>query len=186
MNNQENKEISDIMKQTRQEELYSPEGREPIVTFDPTVTFEFIRNRMHKFVDERDWHKFHKPRNLILALTGEVGELAEIFQWRGEVEVGLPDFTPEEKIHVGEEIADCILYLTRISQQCGVDLPKAILDKMEKNAKKYPSDKFHGSSAKYNTINQNNITSENSSVEVSSQLSKAHTRITYMVDKENS
>jgi len=85
----------------------------------------------------------------MLALTGEVGELSEIFQWKGEVPCGLPDFTAEEKVHVGEEMSDVLLYLIRMADRCGVDLPKACMSKITKNASKYPASQVYGSSKKY-------------------------------------
>ena len=54
--------------------------------------------------------------------TGEVGELAEIFQWRGEVAPGLPDFSPADRQHAGEELSDVLLYLVRLADVCGIDL----------------------------------------------------------------
>lgn len=70
--------------------------------------------------------------------VGEVGELSEIFQWKGEVPKGLPDWKEEEKVHLGEELSDVLLYLVRLSDICGVDLGKAALRKVELNAIKYP------------------------------------------------
>lgn len=88
-------------------------------------------------------------RNLLLALVGEVGELAECFQWRGEVPAGLPGFSLEERRHVGEELSDCLLYLLRLADACGVDLAAAATAKMQKNAAKYPAEACRGSAAKY-------------------------------------
>jgi dCTP diphosphatase len=88
-------------------------------------------------------------RNLLLALVGEVGELAECFQWRGEVAAGLPGFSLAERRHVGEELSDCLLYLLRLADACGIDLAAAAAAKMEKNAAKYPAEACRGSSAKY-------------------------------------
>ncbi|KAH7287373.1 hypothetical protein KP509_32G052200 [Ceratopteris richardii] len=74
------------------------------------------------FARERDWESFHSPRNLLLALVfGEVGELSEIFQWRGE-------------------LSDVILYLVRLAHVCNVNLGEAALEKLRKNASKYPVD----------------------------------------------
>lgn len=70
--------------------------------------------------------------------VGEVGELSEIFQWRGEVPKGLPDWKEEDKVHLGEELSDVLLYLVRLSDICGVDLGKAALRKVGLNAIKYP------------------------------------------------
>ncbi len=57
--------------------------------FREDVKLEELRLALHKFADDRDWHQFHTPRNLLLALVGEVGELAETMQWKERVEVGL-------------------------------------------------------------------------------------------------
>mmetsp|Transcript_16214 Transcript_16214/g.20088 ORF Transcript_16214/g.20088 Transcript_16214/m.20088 type:complete len:138 (+) Transcript_16214:75-488(+) len=108
-----------------------------------------IKERMRKFADERDWNQFHSPRNILLALVGEVGELSEIFQWRGEVEKGLPTFSAAEKVHTGEELADVLLYLVRLADRCDIDLAKAVKEKMDKNERKYPAETVRGSSKKY-------------------------------------
>ncbi|TKY66211.1 dCTP pyrophosphatase 1 [Spatholobus suberectus] len=103
------------------------------------VTLDTLKQLMAQFAKERDWDRFHSPRNLLLALVGEVGELSEIFQWKGEVPKGLPDWKEEEKIHLGEELSDVLLYLVRLSDICGVDLGKAALRKVQLNAIKYPA-----------------------------------------------
>ncbi|GMN50213.1 hypothetical protein TIFTF001_019375 [Ficus carica] len=131
------------------------------VSGDESVTLHFLKKKMAEFAKERDWDHFHSPRNLLLALVshyflgfllflfhgcladfdryvGEVGELSEIFQWKGEVPKGLPDWKEEEKVHLGEELSDVLLYLVRLSDICGVDLGKAALRKVELNAIKYP------------------------------------------------
>ena len=94
---------------------------------------------MADFARERDWEQYHSPRNLLLALVGEVGELSEIFQWKGEVPKGLPGWEERETEHLGEELADVLLYLVRLSDMCGVDLGKAALRKIDLNARKYPA-----------------------------------------------
>ncbi|XP_047149737.1 dCTP pyrophosphatase 1-like [Vigna umbellata] len=102
------------------------------------VSLDQLKEIMSEFAKERDWEQFHSPRNLLLALVGEMGELCEIFQWKGEVPKGLPDWKEEEKVHLGEELSDVLLYLVRLSDMCGVDLGKAALRKVELNAIKYP------------------------------------------------
>ncbi|CAA2992120.1 dCTP pyrophosphatase 1-like [Olea europaea subsp. europaea] len=84
--------------------------------------------------------------------VGEVGELSEIFQWKGEVPIGLPDWEEQEKLHLGEELSDVLLYLVRLSDICGIDLSKAALRKIELNAIKYPISLCKGSSQKHNQI----------------------------------
>ena len=80
--------------------------------------------------------------------VGEMGELSEIFQWKGEMPKGLPGWEARETEHLGEELGDVLLYLVRLSDMCGVDLGKAALRKMELNTRKYPAGHGSGSSRK--------------------------------------
>ncbi|KAJ6403707.1 hypothetical protein OIU84_012000 [Salix udensis] len=104
-----------------------------------SVTLDLLKEKTAEFAKERNWDQFHSPRNLLLALVGEVGELSEIFQWRGEVAKGLSDWKEEDKVHLGEELSDVLLYLVRLSDICGIDLGKAALRKVGLNAIKYPA-----------------------------------------------
>jgi len=126
-------------------------GQQQTVVLSGGLTLEDLRAAMQHFTHERDWDKFHTPRNLLCALVGEVGELAEVFQWREEVERGLPDFSDDEKNHVAEELADVLLYLVRLSDVCGFDLGQAAINKLQINTQKYPAETVRGSAMKYNT-----------------------------------
>jgi len=119
-------------------------------TFSP-ATVESLRAAMASFCAERSWQRFHTPRNLALALVGEVGELCEIMQWRGDAGAapGLPGWSAAEHEHLGEELSDVLLYLVRLADLCGVDLPAAAARKMVKNALKYPAAQCAGKSDKY-------------------------------------
>ncbi|AWP05413.1 putative dCTP pyrophosphatase 1 [Scophthalmus maximus] len=102
-----------------------------------------------EFTDERAWNQFHQPRNLLLAMVGEVGEVAELFQWRGEVAEGLPDWSESERERLAQELSDVLIYLVELAEKCRVDLPQAVLRKMALNRLKYPASKVHGSAKKY-------------------------------------
>ncbi|XP_069100480.1 dCTP pyrophosphatase 1 [Pleurodeles waltl] len=125
------------------------ESRRNGFTFSDSPSLEEIRQRQADFTDERDWNQFHKPRNLLLAMVGEVGEVAEHFQWRGEVAEGLPDWTDKEREDLSHELSDVLIYLVELAEKCHVDLPRAVLTKMALNAQKYPAGKVHGSAKKY-------------------------------------
>lgn len=114
-----------------------------------STTLEELKSKQRHFALERNWEQYHQPRNLLLALTAEVGELCEIFQWRGEVKPSLEGFTDKEKHHVGEELADVLLYIIRMSDICDIDLAKAAEEKILKNGEKYPVEKCQGRSDKY-------------------------------------
>ncbi|KAJ9568201.1 hypothetical protein OSB04_004167 [Centaurea solstitialis] len=102
------------------------------------VSLEELRDKLAEFAKVRNWDQYHSPRNLLLALVGEVGELSEIFQWKGEVERGLPNWSSDDKKHLEEEISDVLLYLVQLADVCGLDLGQAALSKIVKNAQKYP------------------------------------------------
>ncbi|XP_057958504.1 uncharacterized protein LOC131151267 [Malania oleifera] len=102
------------------------------------VSLKELSRKLEEFAMARDWERYHSPRNLLLAMVGEVGELSEIFQWRGEVERGLPDWEEAEKEHLGEELSDVLLYLVRLADMCAIDLADAASKKLLKNAVKYP------------------------------------------------
>lgn len=118
-------------------------------TFSPEPSIELIRSLQAQFTDERDWNQFHQPRNLLLALVGEVGEVSELFQWKGEVEEGLPDWSDTEREQLAHELSDVLIYLVELAEKCRVDLPQAVLRKMALNRLKYPASKVHGSAKKY-------------------------------------
>ncbi|PWA53509.1 NTP pyrophosphohydrolase MazG [Artemisia annua] len=105
---------------------------------DRDISLKDLSKKLEEFAKARDWEKYHTPRNLLLAMVGEVGELSEIFQWKGEVEKGLENWEESEKEHLGEELSDVLLYLIRLADICGINLAQAALDKIIKNAIKYP------------------------------------------------
>lgn len=105
---------------------------------------------LRQFADERDWKQFHSPKNLVMALSGEVGELTEIFQWMTEADSHTAGSDPATAEAVREELADVALYLVRLADVLGVDLNDAVTSKLQRNAEKYPVAKARGSSAKYN------------------------------------
>ncbi|QSI77480.1 nucleotide pyrophosphohydrolase [Niveibacterium microcysteis] len=96
-----------------------------------------LEARLADFARERDWDRFHNPRNLILALTGEVGELAEIFQWLTDAQAEAI-MQGDEAEHVRQEVADVLLYLMRLAMVLKIDVDAAVRDKIALNAKKYP------------------------------------------------
>ncbi|XP_038878506.1 dCTP pyrophosphatase 1-like [Benincasa hispida] len=102
------------------------------------ISLKDLSSKLEEFAKARNWEKYHSPRNLLLAMVGEVGELSEIFQWRGEVEKGLPDWEESDKEHLGEELSDVLLYLIRLADICGINLPDAATKKLLKNSIKYP------------------------------------------------
>ncbi len=105
---------------------------------DSETTVAQLRRIVEQFVDRRDWHRFHTPKNLAMSISIEAAELMEHFQWLTPDEsLGLRA-EPEQLAAIGEELADVLCYALAMANELGLDLSTAIRDKMVKNAVKYP------------------------------------------------
>ena len=105
---------------------------------------------LEKFATDRNWSQFHSPKNLVMALTGEVGELSEIFQWMSEADSANAGHSPASAQDVKDELADVLLYLVRLASVLNVDLNDAVTQKIKTNELKYPVTNSLGVSTKYN------------------------------------
>ncbi|MEV4535792.1 nucleotide pyrophosphohydrolase [Asanoa sp. NPDC049518] len=104
--------------------------------------------RLAAFADERDWDQFHTPKNLVMALAGEVGELTAEFQWltAAESETVLSDEQRAERVRA--EIGDVMIYLTRLAGVLDIDLVAAANAKLDDAARRYPAERVRGSADK--------------------------------------
>ena len=109
-----------------------------------------LREQLRRFSEERDWDRFHVPKNLAIALSVEASELLEHFQWLSEDESKRLSADQLEKVR--EELADVLLYLIRLADKLDVDLVTAANRKIEVNAQKYPANKARGSRKKYTDL----------------------------------
>jgi NTP pyrophosphatase (non-canonical NTP hydrolase) len=122
--------------------------RSPDPKQDGAPSLETLTAAVRTFAKERDWQAFHTPKNLAMALAGEVGELVAELQW----------LTPEESVavmgdpgagpRVRAEIGDVMIYLTRLADVLGIDLVQAASAKLADSARRYPVDRALGSAAK--------------------------------------
>lgn len=110
-------------------------------------TLNHLRQRLRAFAAERDWERFHTPKNLVMALMVEVAEVAEHLQWLTAEESG--NLPATKQAAVAEEIGDCLIYLTRLADRLGIDPVVAAHAKIAVNAAKYPAARVRGSAAKY-------------------------------------
>lgn len=125
---------------------------EPDCPAAPLVDTTQLAAALQRFTDDRDWQQFHSPKNLILALTGEVGELCEIFQWMSDADSISAATDPEIGQAVKDELADVLMYLVRLSSVLGIDLNEAVTRKLASNGQKYPVDKARSTSKKYDRL----------------------------------
>jgi len=113
---------------------------------DNVLNLSELARELRQFAQERDWEQFHSPKNLSMAMSVEVAELLEHFQWLTEEQS--MDLAAGDLAEVSEEIADIQIYLTRLADQLGVDITDAVTRKIAVNASKYPVAKAHGSALK--------------------------------------
>ncbi|PSU91692.1 nucleotide pyrophosphohydrolase [Photobacterium kishitanii] len=122
-----------------------------MTTTSPDSEIKQLQCALAEFAQQRDWDQFHTPKNLAMALSGEVGELVEIFQWLTPEQS--QQLSLEKKQHASEEIADVMMYLLRLADKCNIDVMQACQQKIQQNAAKYPISKCYGSAKKYNELN---------------------------------
>ena len=113
---------------------------------------ESIKQRLRDFAEARDWDQFHSPKNLSMALSVEVAEIVEHFQWLTEEQ---SNNLPKDKLDkVETELADTLIYLIRLADKLDIDILKAAQSKIEVNEKKYPVDKSKGNAKKYTDLDE--------------------------------
>jgi NTP pyrophosphatase (non-canonical NTP hydrolase) len=95
-----------------------------------------------KFREERGWAQFHAPKNLAMSVAIEAAELMEVFQWAEAVPAG--SISKDDRDRALDEIADVAIYLALLAHDMEIDLDSAIMEKVEKNARKYPVANFYG------------------------------------------
>ena len=95
--------------------------------------------RLRDFAAARDWQPYHTPKNLVMALSGEVGELTALFQWLTPQEAAAWRDDPELDFNVRDELADVTLYLLRLADILGVDLAEAAHAKIDRNETRFPA-----------------------------------------------
>ncbi|SER44580.1 nucleotide pyrophosphohydrolase [Actinokineospora terrae] len=102
------------------------------------MTLEELSARQRAFADARAWGPFHTPKNLVMALTGEVGELNELFQWLTPEEAEAAPTDPDARARIEDEMADVLLYLIRLADVLDVDLIAAGNAKIDRNETRFP------------------------------------------------
>ena len=112
---------------------------------DSATTLQDLKDLVREFVRERDWERFHSPKNLSMAMAAEAAELMEHFLW-DTLEASHEKARNED---VADELADVLLYLLEFANMSEIDISAAVARKAKKNAEKYPVEKSKGNSLKY-------------------------------------
>lgn len=113
---------------------------------------QYLVNKVQEFCEERDWDRFHNPKDLAIGISTEANELLDIFRFKSEEDMReiLTDVAKRE--HVEEELADTFFFILRFAQMNHIDLCKILDNKLEKNDKKYPVEKIKGKNLKYTEL----------------------------------
>ncbi len=111
---------------------------------DADTTLAQLKQLVNDFVERRDWHQFHSPKNLAMSIAIETAELMEHFQWISVEESRRVAEVPDRLAEVEEELADVLCYTLAMANELGLDLSEAVRRKMAKNEKKYPAEQYRG------------------------------------------
>jgi len=111
---------------------------------DSTTTIDDLKRLVGNFVDRRDWHQFHAPKNLAMSMSIEAAELMEHFQWISARQSRQVGDDPRRLETIGDELADVLCYALAMTNELGLDLSTAIHRKMAKNEQKYPVEEYRG------------------------------------------
>ena len=109
---------------------------------DAVATVQQLRDRVASFVRERDWERYHNPKDIAISTSVEAAELLELFQWKSDEEIDLRDAKFREDVE--DELADVFVYCLSLANAIGCDLSDATLRKLAKNERKYPSEEWRG------------------------------------------
>ena len=108
-----------------------------------------LQKRIEQFSEERDWDQFHNPKELAIGISTEANELLQIFRFKSEEDMKKV-MSSDKRIEVEEELADVLYFVLRFAQMNNIDLSSSVSNKIEKNDKKYPTEKVKGCNKKYN------------------------------------
>jgi len=109
-----------------------------------TKNFYQLVEEIKQFNTERDWDAFHQPKDLLIALMSEVGELADLYRWLNTTELETALCNPEKKTKIAEELADIFSFLIILAYKQDIDLLEALSDKLEKNKQRFDPTKMKG------------------------------------------
>jgi len=111
---------------------------------DVATTVAQLRRHVDDFVNRRDWHQFHTPKNLAMSLAIEAAELMEHFQWLTPEESRAVAQDPDRLAQVADELADVLCYALAMCNELNLDLSSAVMAKLAKNERKYPVEEYRG------------------------------------------
>lgn len=119
---------------------------------DEDTTVAELKEAVKKFRDERDWERYHTPKDLAVSISIEAAELLELFQWKDRQEIQGMLEDPKYKARIKGELADVMNYCLALSNTLDMDMSEALLEKVRDNSEKYPVEKTKGNYKKYTEL----------------------------------
>jgi len=118
----------------------------------PSATLQELSAAVQRFCEKREWDQFHGPKDLSIAIATEASEVMELFRFKTDKDIRTLLASRDGRGKVADELADVLYFVLRFGQLHHIDLAKALITKLAKNAKKYPVGKARGSNKKYNEL----------------------------------
>lgn len=119
---------------------------------DSEINIQELKNKIKKFCEDRDWDQYHNPKDLSIGIITEASELLEHFRFKSEQESKAFFENVTKKDEISDELADIFFFVLRLSQKYNIDLSESLIQKLEKNDRKYPVEKARGSNRKYTEL----------------------------------
>lgn len=116
---------------------------------DQDTKIEDLKKVIQQFCEEREWDGFHSIKDLAIGASTESAELLEIFRFQSEEQIAKLLQASQSRQEIADELSDVFFFVLRIAQKYNFDLSQSFLNKMQKNAAKYPVEKARGSNTKY-------------------------------------
>lgn len=120
------------------------DSAEQDVQKDEYVDFDSLKEKVGRFVRDRDWDKYHNPKDIAISIAVEAGELLEIFQWMQAEEVARIKENAQTMDKIRGELADVMNHCISMANRLDLDIPSLVIEKLKKAEKKYPVDKYRG------------------------------------------
>ena len=108
---------------------------------DKDTNIDELKSMVNGFISERDWHKYHTPKNIAISVVLEASELLEHFQWSPPANEEIDE---QKRQQIAEEMCDVMAYLLSLANVLKIDVASSMAGKMQKNCKKYPTNDYNG------------------------------------------
>ncbi len=133
--------MSAPMPHHQSSQTHNNPGEVPQAASDNVTSINELKSMVAKFISDRDWHKYHTPKNIAISVALEASELLEHFQWSPPAS---EEIDPHKRQQIAEEMCDVMAYLLSLANVLDIDIASSMAGKMKKNCQKYPTRDYNG------------------------------------------